>query len=281
MRITLVFAYGLLACSRTGLDVDDSLSFDGSADGTLADGLLFDGQDEALGDSASDVALDGPVVLLCNTGNCAGCCDATGHCHEGHDDAFCGGGAFSCKPCKAGFHCQTSGTPVCIAEFLDGGPTTQCNFSNCPTGCCGRLDGISQDIYCLQGDNAYACGVGGQACADCSENGVDCINQVCAGSVCGGGHCMNGCCLGSECLPGSDLHFCGGGAQKCIDCAGLGDTCQQQQCKPPLCNANTCGGCCVGDLCVVGTQDNACGKGGATCVDCATSKQSCASGACQ
>src|SRR6185312_12321997 len=231
--------------------------------------------------SLGDAPADAPITLKCNATNCQGCCDSSGECHSGHDDDHCGGAGFKCTTCEAGFHCQSNGTPICVAAFLDGGPTTQCNYSNCPTGCCGRINGISQDIYCLQGDNAFACGLGGQACADCTVNGVDCVNHMCAGSVCGGGHCLNGCCLGSECLPGTDIHFCGGGANACEDCAPLGETCQEQQCKQPLCNSQTCSGCCVGDVCAVGTQNTACGTGGAACVDCTLSKQSCASGACQ
>jgi len=235
--------------------------------------------------TVSDVALgvdatsDAPKKPACNSSTCAtGCCDADGVCQAGTSSQSCGGAGGKCVTCVAPFMCQPAfGGHVCLSK----GNGTQCSYANCPSGCCARLADVSQDLYCFQGDGDYACGVGGQECADCVVNQDTCANHQCSKAVCGGGHCQDGCCLGSECLSGTDLQMCGTGAKACADCSKSGETCQQQQCKPALCTTKNCSGCCVGDICATGTQDNACGTGGVTCVDCTSSKKACSSGSCQ
>lgn len=261
--VAMVFAGS--GCSRTGLDDDDFV-------GALPDASFLDGSfsaDSPIVDARAD------VTRACGPTNCVGCCDAEGKCQAGTSDSLCGANGSACDGCTSPFHCNSQ-----LSGRACGSKIIECSVTNCPTGCCARSNNVSQDLYCFQGTDAYACGIGGQACADCTAASQACSNHACTGSVCGGGHCDNGCCLGSECVAGTDLHACGTKAAACEDCAALGDTCQQQQCKPPVCSPTTCVGCCVGDICAIGTQDSACGSGGMACADCTSLSESCTAQSC-
>ena len=273
MRSIFIATLVIAACSRTALDVDDStfVPDDASADATV------DASPDGKVDAHGDVVTKPP---LCSASNCKGCCDSSGICQTGTGDVFCGDNGGKCITCNTDFHCQqVFDGHACVSK--GGGSTEQCSYATCPSGCCGRFNNVSQDIYCFQGDGDYACGIGGQPCAECEVNNDTCSNHQCLHSVCGGGHCVNGCCLGSECLAGTDIHMCGTGAVACADCTKSNETCQSQTCKPPLCNSQNCTGCCVGDICATGTQTNACGTSGAACTDCSASKKTCTNGTCQ
>ncbi len=185
-----------LGCSRTGLDDDvgNGLVRDSSLDGVATDGTL---------DASSEDGLhDGPVTLKCSTKTCPGCCDSTGQCRDGKSSSFCGGEGLACDTCLAPFFCGGQDNGNACQKGQD--TTGQCDALNCATGCCARISGVSQDVYCFQGDGDFACGLGGQPCDDCAANNDTCTpKQTCAKTVCGGGHCQSGCCLGSECLPGT------------------------------------------------------------------------------
>ena len=162
--VWVVLLLGCTQCSRSALD-DDSLPPLGDA---TADARMLDGSGDG-SDGHFDAKEDGPDVKSCGPTNCAGCCDATGECQAGTSDGFCGGGGGSCVSCKPTFHCNGVSTGnACVSKPANSGD--QCGYANCPAGCCARINDVSQDLYCFQGDGDFTCGIGGQICANCATN---------------------------------------------------------------------------------------------------------------
>ncbi|MBI5537396.1 MAG: hypothetical protein HY898_32030 [Deltaproteobacteria bacterium] len=91
----------------------------------------------------------------------------------------------------------------------------------------------------------------------------------------------SGCCdTAGKCQPGTAAQACGQGGYVCVNCSGMGATCDatKHQCtEPKPCSASTCPtGCCSDTYtCAVGTDANACGKGGESCKNCKAEGLSC------
>ena len=158
-----------------------------------------------------------------------------------------------------------AGPGPCAAALQDGGVGDggqsdgggSCSLS-CP-GCC-------QGNVCNPGNEAAACGKGGQECAPCHGSTPYCIAGLCtAGTSCN--QTCTGCCEGDTCRNGNVAAACGLGGVMCTVCQGT-DQCVSGQCKGTGTCASTCGGCCVGETCQGGADASACGSGGATCAAC-------------
>jgi hypothetical protein len=206
----------------------------------------------------------------CGPGNCAGCCFGE-ECVAGSDPTACGEGGQVCSNCLArGENCVSEGGPGGLCEVA-----ASCGAGNCQ-GCC-------QGNTCFPGVDAIRCGVGAQACQDCSAMGALCVPAAvgadvggqCIGTppppVCNGQTCPSGCCDGANCLPGNLDSFCGIAGAACLDCEAQDQRCQGQSCSdvPPPCNATNCQGCCdTFDVCQPGFIDVQCGQAGKSCEDC-------------
>ena len=163
---------------------------------------------------------------------------------------------------------RTSLEPETLGE---GGISSNCGPSNCPTGCCDS-NGV-----CRTGADTRACGTAGGRCNDCVANGFTlCTDtRVCGRDdpACSSATCP-GCCSFSggtrRCLAGIDGAACGRSGQACTNCAAQGRACDvsTRQCSAGKCDATNCNGCCVGDKCLTGTDLLSCGTNGAQCVSC-------------
>lgn len=165
----------------------------------------------------------------------------------------------------------------------DGGPNT-CNAATCPTGCCDSAG------KCRSGAELEACGGGGLACTNCTDQGFtacDSTAHQCKKDVpmCDVTSCPNGCCGTSggqpTCFAGTGNNACGFAGQMCATC-GMNETCDAQthSCVMQGCNAQTCKGCCFGNQCQAGNMDTACGVGGVQCANCTGMMQFCNGGKC-
>lgn len=68
--------------------------------------------------SALVVGCSPPPPTGCSIANCAGCCDSSGTCQLGTDNAACGASATACQPCGAGLSCQNK---ACLTSTTGGG----------------------------------------------------------------------------------------------------------------------------------------------------------------
>jgi hypothetical protein len=208
---------------------------------------------------------------VCDARTCpTGCCD-NGRCFSGADQNECGNFGQQCQHCAAqGQQCQGQ---VCRLP-------TQCGPSSCP-GCC-------EGNVCVPGFAPNACGSRGQQCQNCTQ-----FNETCVGTPggaicepippppCGPPTCPGGCCdQFGQCNAGTSDFACGAMAQRCVNCAQLGESCQFQTCQTQVqCNAQTCpGGCCQGNVCVGGGSNTACGRNGQQCQDCQSLGEVCNGG---
>ena len=249
----------------------------------------------------------------CNPNTCGGCCDESGNCRAGLESVACGIGGYDCVDCTAfnascnasnhqcgpaeacgpttcpngccdgnkcvdgtsDWACGTGGQAcvgcsmysTCDPEMQQCVESQECGSWNCE-GCCDA------NGECQWGGDAWACGIGGMKCANCSEMGLSCDpdSYTCAGEACGPWNC-GGCCDASgQCLWGGTDSACGWGGTFCEDCSSAGMTCdtnqfvcvEQQECGPWNCE-----GCCDAyGQCYWGGDDWACGGGGVYCDDC-------------
>ncbi len=186
----------------------------------------------------------------CDASTCPnGCCDGSGACRGGIDDAACGAN---------GQHCQACSGHACIALDAEnapapGGACRACDSTTCKHGCC------TSDGHCEVTSDA-ACGNAGATCVDCTLQGSVCQYQEscaectadCAGKACGdsdgcGGTCDGPCAAGTYCIHGMPSH-----ADGCVTCG-----------------PDTCDGCCdASGQCQPGQHRTACGSSGAACADC-------------
>lgn len=60
----------------------------------------------------------GPAKEPCTSSNCSGCCDSTGFCQFGFDNAGCGTSGGICQACGLGTTCQTG---LCLPNNSSGG----------------------------------------------------------------------------------------------------------------------------------------------------------------
>ena len=192
----------------------------------------------------------GKCSSQCDPSSCpSGCCDDSGACRTGVDDAACG---------ENGAHCEACSGHACIAIAGEnapspGGACQACDSTTCHTGCC------TTDGHCTTPDDT-ACGAAGAACVDCTVQGsfcqyleycADCAPD-CDGKACGdsngcGGTCAGPCAAGSYCVQGLATHPDG-----CVTCG-----------------PDTCSGCCdATGQCQSGSGRSACGSNGMACSDC-------------
>lgn len=187
-----------------------------------------------------------------------GCCNGD-ECVTTFTKEKCGIGGQPCRECIEG-QC-IGGTCSGCAPQCDGkcpGESDECG-GECTTenatcsGCC------TAEGKCVAGSLAEACGKGGIACENCTENtsgNTICYNQVC-GPPC------NGCWKEGQCLDGNKQDACGSNGEPCDDC-GTSKVCSGNKCV----ETSGCPGCYDNGDCVVGTLTNACGKGGGNCINC-------------
>lgn len=187
----------------------------------------------------------------CDASSCPnGCCDASGLCQSGLDDASCGAHGQACAACP-------SGGPACVLDFAwppAGGECQPCDSTTCPEGCC------SAEGHCETAKADAECGHQGAACVDCTVQGSVCVdyagscaecNPDCDGKACGDSDGCGGACNG----------FCATGT--CV----VNDSSFVNGCYP--CNPTTCTGCCDADgKCVYGGTQHTCGTDGVSCFDC-------------
>ncbi len=111
----------------------------------------------------------------CGPSNCGGCCignvssgdEPNTQCFPGTEGEFCGHGGAGCGICSPG--------ETCFAIGFDAGGFCQANNGCTPANCTGCCLGN----VCAQGDQAVACGYGGEACKSCGDGGV-CQSGNCA-----------------------------------------------------------------------------------------------------
>lgn len=162
----------------------------------------------------------------CGPGNCGGCCGADGQCHNGTDNAACGENGQACAPCPNGTKCDSGGA---LVGGTCQGPA-KCNAGNCKNGCCFG-------DQCVPGTSDTACGIGGNACANCTAQGnLVCQGQGCvANPTCNGTNCP-GCCDSQDVCHGGFLNTrCGSGGASCSDCTAQATTCNISI-DPRVCN---------------------------------------------
>lgn len=208
----------LAACSRSGLDVDETAEMDGSSgsDGEVQFNDDPDGASDAPGSLFdSHVTQDG----ACGPVTCPGCCDATGACVlPGPKESLCGSNGEACEFCPedAGFlGCKSA---ACLKVQPNCGP------NNC-NGCCFTFGGSSYG-YCATGNHDTACGNAGAPCARCvpSEGTGQCVSRgdagpggTCTKAACSPSTCV-GCCIGDVCAVGTQDLACGKGGAGCSNC---------------------------------------------------------------
>jgi hypothetical protein len=162
---------------------------------------------------------------------------------------------------------------LCESDVYDGGASD--GGASCRLSCAGCCAGNE----CKAGDEAGACGTGGQECASCHADSPYCVGGVCTGGASCSLTC-SGCCAGDQCLDGDTAAACGYGGNACVTCQGA-DQCINNSCKGSGGCAATCGGCCVGESCQGGTTASACGSDGETCATCPTHYRCGATRACE
>ena len=151
---------------------------------------------------------DGECIAppTCDSTNCEGCCDASGQCRSGDNEAACGSVGMACATCE--------GTESCLA-----GACTK----PCAETCGGCCDGET----CLAGNTDGSCGANGAACMNCGvgsacDDSGQCVATSCSDSCAG-------CCSGMTCEPGNTAAACGSGGESCEAC-GTNRTCSAGGC---------------------------------------------------
>ncbi len=137
-----------------------------------------------------------------------------------------------------------------------------------PTTCDGCCNAEGE---CVTGQEAGACGRGGEQCADCAVLGGRCQEGQCVEETreCGPGTCPGCCDEQGRCLAGVWPSACGRGGEACRDC-GAG-VCGEGECRSGCRDEDGDGygpGCALGPDCddqapgVTGPcQDNGCPQG--------------------
>jgi hypothetical protein len=162
------------------------------------------------------------TASTCGPQNCKGCCFGN-NCVTTPIDTSCGLGGVECQNCTMqGAACDT-GTGTCVPL------PPQCNAQNCPNGCC-------QNGVCQSGTQDGACGTGGQACANCTQQGQVCSAQKCGAPPCNAQTCPTGCCFNGICNAGFANNRCGSGGVSCVDCTQQMSTCNTLV-TPRTCNS--------------------------------------------
>lgn len=205
----------------------------------------------------------------CGPSTCSnGCCDAKGQCQTGRNARACGTAGGACKDCVG------TGFDTCTDSRVCARTVTDCDLSNCATGCCATTP--SGEEQCLSGTEATACGRGAEACTNCEDDGRACdlSTRTCGTTRCDATNC-SGCCVGDLCLPGNSQFACGENGGQCGRCntgevcritSVGGGRCESAQTK---CGPANCGGCCTASgQCLDGLRDGACGRLGQQCEVC-------------
>lgn len=222
----------------------------------------------APGSECGDGALD-PDQEACDDGNV-------------DDDDGC---SAECE-LEDGFLCTTDPgqrsrcSPLCGEIVCDDGQRCVdeeciCDGQSC-AGCC-------DDRSCILGNEAEACGSGGQPCEACTGT-AECVGGVCEG--CDAETCGAGCCSGNSCHEAT-IDTCGLEGHRCMACERLvSDGCSEtgecacgdgpecvsgQRCLDGVCqcDAESCpAGCCSGEACLSSTTASECGIGGDACAPC-------------
>lgn len=124
---------------------------------------------------------------------------------------------------------------------------------------------------CQEGIIAAACGGGGIECVACEGGEIcDAFQQCAAPAECTSENCEGCCDSDNICHEGTELTFCGKGAEICKVCQENW-TCEASSCKAPpeLCGAGNCEGCCDAEgQCKLENTALLCGKMGNVCVLC-------------
>ena len=137
-----------------------------------------------------------------------------------------------------------------------------------PATCGGCCDSQGR---CVSGQQDFACGTGGDQCADCAALGGRCESGHCVDTTrpCGPSTCAGCCTEDGRCLVGTRPAACGRGGAQCQDCGD--EVCEQGACVPGCHDEDGDGygpGCPLGLDCddhapgIVGPcQDNGCPQG--------------------
>lgn len=119
-----------------------------------------------------------------------------------------------------------------------------CDHDSCD-GCCAGDE-------CKPGDADAQCGVDGNACLDCADEGGVCVGGACAWPACRAETC-EGCCDGVACVARKDQSdmACGSGGVPCVSCEDVGGTCEAGKCEgcEPDCVGRYCGPDSCGSTC--------------------------------
>ena len=87
----------------------------------------------------------------CSSGNCSGCCNASGECVGGQSTATCGAGGASCIDCSpTGLVCSGG---ACSAPAPEAGPPSTCD----PGACAQTLCIPVWQAGCCKSDNTCGC----------------------------------------------------------------------------------------------------------------------------
>ncbi len=162
---------------------------------------------------------------LCISGVCCDGCTDGMSCQPGDTAAACGAGGGMCTDCGECGECM-GGT----CGPADGTP---CTGGTCRVGAC--CDGCWDGMACRSGDQATACGTGGDMCSAClpcqsCESGV-CVTST-EGDMCTSASmqqgrcqmsgaaliCCAGCWDGTTCQPGDTDMVCGTRGNACQNC---------------------------------------------------------------
>ncbi len=169
-----------------------------------------------------------PVPPPCSFQTCPnGCCDANGFCEPGQSTPACGDFGQTCQNCAL-FGEACSGQSCNF--FIDA---STCGPTTCPGGCCDS-SGV-----CQSGSQNNACGIGGNACTNCTQLAEVCdASQACEvpPPPCTPTSCANGCCdANGVCEAGFLDTACGQGGATCANCTTSGATCDTAV-TPRVCN---------------------------------------------
>jgi hypothetical protein len=160
---------------------------------------------------------------LCLGGVCCTGCATGSTCVPGDTPAACGLGGAACSDCG---ECGE-----CTAGACGPADGTACSTGTCRAGAC--CDGCWDGMACQSGDQATACGAGGDMCSAClpcqrCESGV-CVTGM-EGDMCTSASmlpgrcsgpsliCCAGCWDGSNCQPGDTQTVCGTRGNACQNC---------------------------------------------------------------
>jgi hypothetical protein len=204
------------------------------------------------------------VVLLaacgsskkCDASTCTGCCDSTGSCKGGTDNAACGKNGAACAACSSSQTCTAS---ACTASATDAGSDA----------------GLGVDAYCNPGAGVQCASP--LSCFNLGGGDGGVCSEVCAGSCPAGSSCVSlgpvsgcvvTCSAPGDCGAGETCATLPGGSNACIpdcrvhaDVCGAGTTCTFGICAQvgnqtfgQACNGPDAGACSQGLTCLRFTQ---------------------------